>query len=325
MAIARRTLFRVIGSGAAASFVSRRGLADTYPSGPVRIVVGFPPGGPTDITARLIARWLSSRFGQPFIVENRPGAGGNVGTANVANAAPDGRTLLLVITSNAINATLYRTLSFDFLRDIATIAGMVSYPLVMAVSPAVSATSVPEFIALAKANPGRLNMASGGNGSIMHTAGELFKMMAGVDLLHVPYRGVAPALTDLIAGHAHVMFDALHSSIEHIRAGQLRALAVTSAMRANALPQVPTIGDFVDGYVVNGWAGVGAPRGTPSAVIERLAREVHAGLSDPTLRSELSSAGYIAMPLGSEEFKAFIADETEKWANVVKFSGGQIN
>jgi Uncharacterized protein conserved in bacteria len=325
MMLTRRTLLGGMGSVAAVSSIGGQGMAQTYPVGPVRVVVGFPPGGATDITARLITRWLSDRFGAPFIVENRPGAGGNIGTASVANAAPDGQTLLLTITANAINATLYRNLPFNFLRDMVPVAGIARYPLVLTVHPSVHAKNVPEFLALAKADPGKLTMASGGNGSIMHMAGELFKMMAGVNLLHVPYRGAAPALNDLIAGHVHVMFDAIQSTIGHVRAGSLRALAVTSATRSEALPDVPTIGEFINGYAVDGWHGLGAPRGTPPAVVNRLAAELLTGLADSVVKRQLWEAGYVPMPKNADEFRMFVAEETEKWAKVVAFSGAKLD
>ena len=325
MILNRRTLLAGMGSVGAAPLISRQGMAQAYPSGPVRVVVGFPAGGATDITARLITRWLSDRLGSPFIVENRPGAGGNIGTGSVVNAAPDGQTLLLAVTANAINATLYRNLPFNFLRDIAPVAGIARYPLVLAVHPSVPAKNVSELVALAKANPGKLTMASGGNGSIMHMAGELFKMMAGIDLLHVPYRGAAPALTDLIAGHVHVMFDAIQSTIGHIRAGSLRALAVTSATPSEALPDVPTVNESIKGYAVDGWHGVGAPRETPPAVIHRLATELLKGLADPTVKSRLLEAGYIPMPKNSDQFRTLVSEETDKWAKVVAFSGAQLD
>jgi tripartite-type tricarboxylate transporter receptor subunit TctC len=297
--------------------------AQTYPTRPVRLIVGGPPAGPNDILARLMGQSLSERLGQPFIIENRPGAGGNIGTEAVVRAPPDGYTLWFVFAGNAINATLYEKLNFNFIRDIAPIAGVVRGPLVMEVNPSFPAKTVPEFIAYAKANPGKINMASGGNGVPSHVAGELFKMMAGVDMVHVPYRGAGPLLTDLLGGQVQVTFDALISSIEHIRAGQLRPLAVTTSTRSEALPDIPPVGDFVPGYEASNWFGLGAPKATPSGILHKLNSEVNAALADPKLKARLVDLGGTVIPGSPTDFGRLIADETEKWGKVVKFSGAK--
>jgi tripartite-type tricarboxylate transporter receptor subunit TctC len=299
--------------------------AEDYPARPVRWIVGFPPGGPTDIVARLMGQWLLERLGQPFIIENRPGAGGNIATQAVANAAPDGYTLLMASHANAINATLYQKLSFNFLSDIAPVAGLVRVPNVLEVNPSVPATTVAEFIAYAKANPGKISYASAGNGTSAHLAAELFKAMTGVDLLHVPYRGSGPALTDLLAGQVQVMFDSMPSSIEHIRAGKLRALAVTSATRSEALLDVPTIADTVPGYDTNGWFGVGAPKGTPRPIIERLNREINAGLADAKMKARFAELGASTIVATPAEFATYLGAETENWAKAVQFSGAKVD
>src|SRR3984893_10761919 len=279
---ARRRFLQLAAGAAPLPAASRRGWSQGYPTRPLRLIVGFTPGGPTDIAARLIGQWLSERLGQPFVIENRPGAGSNIAIDAVVNSAPDGYTLLLVSTSATIGATFYQNLGFNFIRDIAPVAGIVRVPLVMAVNPSVPAQTAPDFIAYAKANPGKINMASVGNGTTPHMAGELFKMMAGVDMLHVPYRGASPALTDLIGGRAQVMVEGMLSLIEHIRAGKLRPLAVTPATRSPLLPDVPTVGEFLPGYEASVWFGVGAPRNTPAEIVERLNKEINAGLADPT-------------------------------------------
>jgi tripartite-type tricarboxylate transporter receptor subunit TctC len=288
----------------------------------VRIVVGFPPGGPTDIIARLISQYLSERLGQQFVVENRPGAGGNIGAEAVVRAQPDGYTLLLVSASNAISATLYDNLSFVFIRDIAPVAGLVRVPNVMEVNPSVPAKTVPQFIAYAKANPGKINMA-GVNGTTLQLAGELFKMMAGVDMLHVPYKGAGPALTDLIGGQVQVLFDNLSSSIEHIRAGKLRALAVTTVTRAKAMPDTPTVSEFVPGYEASAWQGIGAPRNTPPEIINKLNSEINVGLADLRIRTRIADLGGTELAGSPSDFGKLIVDETEKWAKVVRFSGAK--
>jgi tripartite-type tricarboxylate transporter receptor subunit TctC len=295
--------------------------AETYPTRPVRLIVGFAAGGPTDIVARLIGQWLSERLGQPFLVENRSGAGSNIATESVVSAPADGYTLLLVAPANTINATLYDNLNYDFIRDIAPVAGILRTFYVMAVNPSVPAKSVPEFIAYAKANPGKINMASAGTGTPQHVAGELFKMITGTDMVHVPYRGSAPALTDLIGGQVQVMFDNLASSLPYIRAGKLRALAVTTVTRSEALPDVPTVGDFVPGFEASATFGVGAPKATPAGIIERLNQEINAGLADPTIKARFTELAGTVLPGSPADFGRLIAEETGKWGKVVKFAG----
>src|SRR5215468_12526624 len=279
----RRNFLRLGAGAAALSIMSRSAQAQAYPSRPVRIIVGFAPGGVGDITARLIGQWLSERLGQPFVIENRPGAGGNIGTEAVVRAAPDGYTLLLVGGWNAINATLYEKLNFNFIRDITAVAGIVRVPSVMVVHPSVPATTVPEFIGYAKSKPGKTTMASAGKGAPSHLASELFKIMAGVDMVHVPYRGGGPAVTDLIAGQVQVKFPTAVESIGYIRSGRLRALAVTTVTRSDALPDIPTVGEFLPGYEASGWFGIGAPKHTPVEIIEKLNREINAGLAEPKM------------------------------------------
>jgi tripartite-type tricarboxylate transporter receptor subunit TctC len=300
---------------------ARLAWAETYPARPVHIIVGFAAGGPNDISARLIAQWLSERLGQQFIVENRPGAGGNVATELVVRAPADGYTLLLVPAPAAINATLYDNLNFNFIRDVAPVAGILRVPEVMVVNPAVPANTVPEFIAYAKANPGKINMASAGNGTVPHVAGELFKFMTGVDLVRVGYRGGGPALVDLMGGQVQVMFEPTLSTIGYIRAGKLRALAVTSATRSAALPDVPTVGEYVPGYEATAWFGIGAPRNTPPDIVAKLNGEINAGLADAKIKERLADMGGEPMPMSSAEFAQFIADETQKWGKVVRAAG----
>ena len=290
--------------------------AQTYPTRPVRVIVGSAPGGGIDILGRLTGQWLSERLGQPFIVENRPGAGGNIGTEAVVKALPDGYTLLLVNAANAVNATLYDNL--NFIRDISPIAGIMRQPVVMLVNLSVPAKSVPEFIAYAKANPRKVNMASAGKGSGSHLNGELFKMLAGVDMVHVPYRGVAPALADLLGGQVQVLFTSTASSIEYIRSNKLRPLAVTTAMRSEALPDLPTVGEFVPGYEASQWYGLGAPRGTPAGVIDKLNKEINAALADPKMKTRFADLGGIAIGGSPADFGKLIADETEKWGKVIR-------
>jgi len=287
--------------------------AQTYPTRPVRLIIGYPPGGSADITARLLGQWLSERLGQPFVIESRPGASTNIATEAVARAPPDGYTLLLVAPANAINATLYEKLNFNFISDIAPVAGIIRFPNVMVVNPLVPAKTVPEFIAYAKANPGRLNMASSGNGSTIHVSGELFKMMTGVNMVHVPYRGGAPALTDMISGQVQVMFDNVPTSIEFIRAGKLRALAVTTATRSEVLPDLPTVADFVPGYEASAWYGVGVPKGTPDDIIDKLNKEINAILAEPKAKARLADLGASLLAGSSADFGKLVADETEKW------------
>jgi tripartite-type tricarboxylate transporter receptor subunit TctC len=294
-----------------------------YPTRPVHLIVGYPAGGTTDILARLVGQYLSERLGQQFIIDNRSGAGNNIGTEAVVGAVPDGYTLLLVNPANAINATLYEKLPFNFIRDITPVAGIIRVPNVMEVNPAVPAKTVAEFIAYAKANPGKVNMASSGNGTSIHVSGELFKMMTGVDMLHVPYRGSAPALTDLMGGQVQVLFDNMPSSVEYIKAGKLRPLAVTTAARSDALPGVPTVAETVPGYEASAWFGLGAPKGTPAEIVEKLNAAVNAGLADPKLKARLADLGGTMLVGPPAEFGKLIAEETEKWAKVVKFSGAR--
>jgi len=315
----RRHILHLTAGAAALPAVSRVAWAQTYPTRPVRLIVGVAAGGGTDIVARLISQWLSERLGQQFIVENRPGAGSNIATEVVVRAPPDGYTLLTVGAPAAINATLYYDkLNFNFIRDIAPVAGIMRGPLVMLVNPSFPAKTVPEFIAYAKANPGKINMASGGNGTTPHVTGELFKMMTGVDMVHVPYRGAGPAITDLLGGQVQVLFD---NPIEHIRAGRLRALAVTTTTRSEALPDIPTLGEFVPGYDASGWFGIGAPKDTPVQIIDRLNREINACLADPRMKARLTDLGGIVLSGSPADLGKHIAEETEKWAKVIKFAG----
>jgi tripartite-type tricarboxylate transporter receptor subunit TctC len=323
MKLPRRKFLHLAAGAAALPAMSRIAWSQTYPARPVRIVVGFPPSGTQDILARLIGQWLSERLGQPFVIENRPGAGSNIATEAVVNASPDGYTLLAIGPPNAINATLYDKLNFNFLRDIVPIAGIIRVPNVMEVNPSIPARTVPEFIAYAKTNSGKLNFASGGVGTSQHVSGELFKMMTGVNMVHVPYRGSAPALTDLIGGQVQVMFDNVTSSIEHIRAGKLRALALTSATRSAALPDIPIVGDFVPGYEANFVFGVGAPKKTPEEIVDKLNKEINAALADLKIKAKITDLGGTVLAGSVAEFGSLIADETEKWAKVVKFSGAK--
>ena len=317
----RRQFLHLAASAAALPALSRIASAVDYPTRPARIIGGYAAGGPTDTTARLIAMWLSQRLGEQFVVENRPGAGGNTGTEAVVNAPPDGYTLLGAVSSTTINTTLYQNLRFVFDRDTAPVAAFVSAPNVLEVTPSFPARTVPEFIAYAKANPGRINFASGGNGTSQHVSGELFKMMSGIDMVHVPYRGVVHAHTDLIAGRIQIMFDSVPSSIGYIRSGQTRALAVTSATRHDALPELPTIAEFVPGFEVTGWFGVCAPKNTPPEIVALLNREINAAMADPAIKARLADLGLTPMPGSPAEFGEFIIRETEKWARVVKFAG----
>jgi len=318
MKLLRRQFLRLAAGAAALPAASRIAQAQTYPSRPVRWIVGFAPGGGNDIVARLMGQWLSERTGQPFIIENRPGGGTNIATEAVVNAAPDGYTLLLVGLPNASNATLFAKLNFNFIRDIAPAAGIIHIPNVLVLNPSVPAKTVPEFIAYAKARPGKINMASAGNASAGHLCGELFKMMAGVNLVHVPYRGNGPALTDLLGGQVEVSFPSLPSSIEYIKAGRLRGLAVTSAKRSEALPDLPTIGEFIPGYEMSAWFGVGLPKGTPAEVINKINKEINAALADPKMMARFTELGGIAIGGSPADFGSLIADETEKWAKVVR-------
>jgi len=297
--------------------------AQDYPNRPIRFIVGYPAGGTTDILARIIGQYMSDRLGQPVIIENKPGAGNNIGTEFVVRAPADGYTMLLVNPANAINTTLYEKLSFNFTNDIAPVGGLMRVPNVMEVNPAVPAKTVPEFIAYAKANPGKVNLASSGAGTSVHMSGELFKMMVGVNMQHIPYRGSAPMLIDLISGQVQVTFDNMPSSIQHVREGKLRALAVTTAARSPALPDVPVVAEFVPGYEASAWFGIGVPKGTPAAIIERLNREINSGLADPKVRDKLVDLGGMLMGGTPADFGKVVVEETEKWAKVVKFSGAK--
>ena len=318
MKLPRRQFLHLAAGAAALPTVSRFAFAQTYPSRPVRLIVPFAPAGGSDITARLMGQWLSERLAQPFIIENRPGAGSNIATEAVVRAAADGYTLLYVTTANAINATLYDKLNFNFIRDIAPVATISRNTYVMLVHPSMPAKTVPEFIAYAKAHPRKINMASAGTGSPPHVCGELFKMMAGVDLLHLPYRGGGPALTDLLGGQVQVYFATTVASIEYIRTGRLRALAVTTATRSDALPDIPTVAEFVPGYEASSWYGVGAPKATPAEIVEKLNKEINAGLADAKLKARLADLGGDVLALSPADFGKLIADETEKWGNVIR-------
>jgi tripartite-type tricarboxylate transporter receptor subunit TctC len=319
--LARREFLRLAMGAAACPAASAVAQQQAYPSRPVRLIVASSAGGGADIQGRLIALWLSNRLGQPFVIENRPGAATNIGTEFVVRAPPDGYTLLVANAASAINATLYEKLNFDFIRDIVLVAGVAKEHLVMVVHPSVQARTIPEFIALAKAEPARINMASGGTGAPSHVAGELFKMMAGINLVHVPYRGAAPALTDLLGGQVQVYFGPMPSSIEHIKAGRLRALAVTTPARSEALPDLPTIGEFLPGYEAGTWNCIGAPRNTPAEIVDKLNSEVNAGLADPTVKTRLADLGSAAFPASPADLAKFISAETEKWAKVIRFAG----
>jgi tripartite-type tricarboxylate transporter receptor subunit TctC len=321
MKFPRRQFLRMVAGAAGLQAVSRKVWSQTYPMRPVRLVIGYPAGGANDIIGRLIGQWLSERLGQQFIVENRAGAAGNIGTESVVRSPADGYTLLLAGSFNAINATLYDKLNFNFVRDIAPVAGVLRSTFVMLVNPRFPAYSVPEFIDYAKANPGKINMASAGNGNLSHVAGELFKAMTGVNMLHVPYRGGAPAMTDLLGGQVDVYFGTISESIEYIRAGRLRALAVTTATRSAVLPDIPILAEFVPGYEASGWQGIGAPKNTSTDIIDKLNREVNASIADPKLKARLADLGGTPLAGSPADFSKFIADETDKWATVIKFAG----
>jgi tripartite-type tricarboxylate transporter receptor subunit TctC len=318
MKLPRRKFLHLAAGAAALPAVSRVAPAQAYPSRPVRIIVGFAPGGSGDITARLIGQWLSERLGQPFVIENRPGAGGNIGTEAVVRASPDGYTLLQVGGWSASNATLYEKLNFNFIRDITAVAGIVRTPSVMVVHPSVPTTTIPEFIAYAKSKPGKITMASPGMGLPSHLAGELFKVMAGVDMVHVPYRGGGPALNDLLGGQVQVYFGTTVSSIGYIRAGRLRALAVTTATRSDVLPDIPTVGEFLPGYEASGWGGIGAPKATPAEIVDKLNKEINGALADEKIKARLAELGSVPMPMSPAAFGKLIAEETEKWSNVIR-------
>jgi len=321
MRLRRRQFLHLAACTAAIPAQSRIAWALDYPSRPVRIIAGFAAGGGVDITARLIGQWLSARLGQSFITENRPGADGNIGTEVVVNARPDGYTLLLATVPNAVNATLYQKLNFNFIRDIAPVAGIIRVPMVVLVHPSVPTTTIPEFIAYAKANPGKVNMASAGTGSAPHMAGELFNVMAGVNLVHIPYRGQGPALADLLGGQVQVLFATSPGTIDYIRTGKLRALAVTIASRAEVLKDLPTVGDFVPGYEASQWYGMGAPKRTPVEIIDKLNKEINAAFSDTAMKARFADIGGEPLAGSPADFSKLIADETDKWARVVKFTG----
>src|SRR5262245_59032408 len=318
MKLPRRNFLHLAAGAAALPAVSRIAWAQNYPTRPVRIIAATAPGGLPDILARLIGPWLSGRLGQQFVIENRPGGGSNIGTEAVVRAPPDGYTLLLLATTHAINATLYDKLNFNVVRDIAPVAGIMRVPEVMVVNPSVPAKTVPEFIVYAKANPGKINLGSPGIGTPGHVDGELFKMIAGVDLVHVPYRGGGPVLTDLLGGHVQVLFGSASLTIEQIRAGKLRPLAVTTATRWEGLPDLPTVGEFLPGFEASGWSGVGAPRNTPAKVIDTLNKEINAALADPTMKARLADLGGGVLPGTPADFGKLIAEETEKWGKVIR-------
>ena len=325
MRLPRRGFLRLAGAAIALPAVSRIARAQAYPSRPIRVIVGYTPAGSADITARLMGQWMSERFGQTVVIENRPGAGTNLATESVIRAPADGYTLLLVAPANAINATLFEKLNHNYAKDIAPVAGINRFANVMEVHPSVPAKTVPEFIAYAKANPGKLSMASSGAGSTIHLSGELFKMLTGIQMTHVPYRGSAPALTDMISGQVQVMFDNIPTSLPHIRAGKLRALAVTSTTRSELLPDIPTVADYLSGYEASAWYGFGAPRGTPPDIIEKLNKTVNAILSEPAVKAKFAEMGATLIMSSPGDFAKYVADETEKWGKVVKFSGAKAN
>jgi tripartite-type tricarboxylate transporter receptor subunit TctC len=317
----RRQLLHLAAGAAALPALSSIARAEAYPTRPVHFIVGYPPGSGPDTVSRLIGQWLSDRLGQPFVTDDRPGASSNIATEAVVRAPPDGYTLLFVASANASNAALFDKLNFNFIRDIAPVASAVRGPFVLEVNPSVPVRTVPELIAYAKANPGKLNMASSGNGTLPHLSGELFKMSAGVNMVHVPYRGGAPALVDLLSGHVQVRFGVISESIEYIKTGKLHALAVTTTARSELLPDVPSLGEFIPGYEASAWAGVGAPRNTPSEIIQKLNAEVNASLADPKLKTRLNDLGASAFVGSPAEFATFIAEETEKWGKVIKLLG----
>jgi tripartite-type tricarboxylate transporter receptor subunit TctC len=321
MKLLRRQFLKLAAVVAAAAAVPQFASALDYPTRPVRIIAGFAAGGGVDVTARLIGQWLTDRLGQSFVIENRPGAGGNIGTEAVVNAAPDGYTLLLATVPNAVNASLYEKLNFNFIRDIVPVAGVIRVPMVILLNPSVPAATVAEFISYAKANPDKVNMASAGNGSAPHMAGELFKMMAGVNLVHVPYRGQGPALTDLLGGQVQVLFAATPGTTEYITTGKLRALAVTSASRAEMLPELRTVGDFVPGYEASQWYGIGVPRNTPVEIVDKLNKEINTAIADPGMKARFAAIGGEPLPGSAAEFGKLISEETEKWGGVVRAAG----
>ena len=325
MKLSRRRFLEVAGGAVALPAATRRACAQTYPNRPVRLIIGYTPGGSADLTARLMGQWLSEKLGQSFIIENRPGGGTNIATEAVLRAAPDGYTLLLVAPANAINASLYDKLNFDYIRESEPVAGLIRFPNVVCVNPSLPVNSIPELIAYAKANPGKLNMASSGNGSTIHMSGELFKMLTGINMVHVPYRGGAPALTDLIAGQVQVMFDNIPTCAEHVKSGKLRGLAVTSTTRSEVLPDLPLVADFLPGYEASAWYGLGAPKGTPSDIVARLNKAVNEILADPKVKTKFAEYGAMLIPGSAADFGKLLVDETEKWGKVVKFAGAKVD
>jgi tripartite-type tricarboxylate transporter receptor subunit TctC len=325
MKLPRRNFLHLAAGAVVLPAVSQIARAQTYPVRPVRMVIGYPPGGSADITARLTGQWLSERLGQPVVIESRPGAATNLATEAVVRAPPDGYTLLLVAPANAINTTLYDKLNFNFLRDIAPVAGIIRFANVVVVNPSLPIKTIPDLIAYAKANPGRLNMASSGNGSTIHMSGELFKMMTGINMVHVPYRGGAPALTDLMGGQVQVMFDNIPTSAEHVKAGKLRGLAVTSTARSEVLPDLPTVADFLPGYEASAWYGLGVPKNTPADIIEKVNNAMNAILADPKSQARFAELGASLLPGSAADFGKLVADETEKWGKVVKFAGAKVD
>jgi tripartite-type tricarboxylate transporter receptor subunit TctC len=318
MKLPRRNFLHLVAGAAVLTALSRIAFAQTYPTRPVRIIVGFAAGGGSDITARLMGQWLSERLGQQFIIENRPGASGNVATEAAVRAPPDGYTLLLISASGATNAALYNNLNFNLIRDIAPVAGIIVVPDVMVVHPSVPAKTLPEFIAYAKRDPGKISMASGGIGTVGHLSGELFKMMTGVNIVQVPYRGQAPALTDLLAGQVQVLFNSPPASIEHIKAGRLRALAVTTATRLELLPGIPTLGEFVPGYEASQWFGIGAPKNTPAEIVDKLNKEINAALADPNMKARLAELGGLMFAGSPTDFGKLITEQTDKWGQLIR-------
>src|SRR6202140_4736594 len=325
MKFPRRQFLQLAAAAAVLPAVSKNATAQNYPTRPIRLIVGYTPGGSADLTSRLMGQWLSERLGQPFVIENRPGGGTNIATEAVVRAPPDGYTLLLAAPANAINATLYDKLNFDFLRDTEPVAGIIRFPNVVVVNPSLPVNSIPELIAYAKANPGKLNMASSGNGSTIHMSGELFKMLTGINMVHVPYRGGAPALTDLISGQVHVMFDNIPTCAEYVKTGRLRGLAVTSTTRSAVLPDLPTVADFLPGYEASAWYGVVAPKKTPAELIDKMNAEINAVLATPVAKTRFADLGAFLLPGSPADFGKLLADETEKWGKVVKFSGAKVD
>jgi tripartite-type tricarboxylate transporter receptor subunit TctC len=325
MKFPRRQFLHLAAGAALLPAVSRTAKAQSYPARPVRLIIGYTPGGSADLTARLMGQWLSERLGQSFVIENRPGGGTNIATEAALRAAPDGYSLLLVAPANAINATLYSKLNFNFLQEMTPIAGIIRFPNVVVVNPEVPVKTIPELIAYAKANPGKLNMASSGNGSTIHMSGELFKMLTGIEMLHVPYRGGAPALTDLLSGQVQVMFDNIPTCAEHVKSGKLRGLAVTSTARSEVLPDLPTVADFLPGYEASAWYGLAAPKGTPPEIVETLNKVVNAILADSAAKARFGELGAILLPGSAADFGKLVADETEKWGKVVKFAGAKVD